>query len=434
MDNGITAAQQFNLQPGIALTSAQMAALTSDIVWLVQKEVTLADGSKQKVLAPQVYARLKEGDIDGSGALLSGNTLDLNLSGDLVNSGTLAGRSVVALTADNLQNLNGRISGGDVQVAARTDLANLGGIIDAQTRLNVSAGRDLTVASTTARNQNAQGSITHLDRIAGLYVADGSLAASAGRDLTLTAAQVVNSGTQSGEAGQTTLVAGRDLNLNTVTTASQNNLAWNANNWRKDASSQEIGAAIQSQGNIQLAAGNDLNARAASVTSDQGALKVTALNNVTISAGQSTQFVDEKHQSTSKGFLSSKTISTRDTLDQTQAQASTFSGQTVTVQAGNDLTVRGSNVVGTGDVSLLAGNNVTIDAATNRFSQTHLKDVKQSGLLSANGGIGFTIGTRQQTDTTQSQGTTQSQSRSLIGSTDGSLTISAGKDATIRGS
>ncbi|SFO06735.1 filamentous hemagglutinin [Formivibrio citricus] len=39
------------------------------------------------------------------------------------------------------------------------------GITAAQTRLNVSAGRDLTVASTTARNQNAQGSITHLDRI-----------------------------------------------------------------------------------------------------------------------------------------------------------------------------------------------------------------------------------------------------------------------------
>ena len=33
MDNGITFAKRFNLTPGVALSPAQVAQLTSDIVW-----------------------------------------------------------------------------------------------------------------------------------------------------------------------------------------------------------------------------------------------------------------------------------------------------------------------------------------------------------------------------------------------------------------
>ncbi len=46
-------------------------ALTSDMVWLVQQTVTLPDGSQQAVLVPQVYVRVRPGDLDGSGALTS---------------------------------------------------------------------------------------------------------------------------------------------------------------------------------------------------------------------------------------------------------------------------------------------------------------------------------------------------------------------------
>lgn len=37
MNNGITYAKQYGLRPGITLTPAQIAQLTSDIVWLVEK-------------------------------------------------------------------------------------------------------------------------------------------------------------------------------------------------------------------------------------------------------------------------------------------------------------------------------------------------------------------------------------------------------------
>lgn len=52
--------------------------------------MTLPDGSSQRVLVPQVYVRVKAGDIDGSGALLSADALVIEGAaggGDMVNSG-----------------------------------------------------------------------------------------------------------------------------------------------------------------------------------------------------------------------------------------------------------------------------------------------------------------------------------------------------------
>ena len=104
--------------PGVALTAEQMARLTSDIVWLVEKDVTLADGSVVRALVPQVYLRVLPGDLGNDGALLAGAEVDVKLRGDLVNSGTIAGRQLVSIDAGNIRNLSGgQISG--AQVACR---------------------------------------------------------------------------------------------------------------------------------------------------------------------------------------------------------------------------------------------------------------------------------------------------------------------------
>ncbi|HCT28043.1 MAG TPA: hypothetical protein DIW85_17800, partial [Stenotrophomonas sp.] len=55
LEAGATVASEWGLRPGVALTEAQMAQLTSDIVWLVEQTVTLADGSTTTALVPQVY-------------------------------------------------------------------------------------------------------------------------------------------------------------------------------------------------------------------------------------------------------------------------------------------------------------------------------------------------------------------------------------------
>ena len=123
MDAGVTVARAWNLIPGVALTAEQMAALTTDIVCLVEKDVTLANGQTRKALVPQVYARLRDGDLAPSGALLAGNDIQFSLAGDLTNSGSIAGRQIVALTAENIRILGGRIGGQDALLAARSDLS-----------------------------------------------------------------------------------------------------------------------------------------------------------------------------------------------------------------------------------------------------------------------------------------------------------------------
>ncbi|MGD9424029.1 hemagglutinin repeat-containing protein [Pantoea sp. NSTU24] len=433
MNNAIAFSQQYHLTPGLALTPEQMALLTKDIVWLVNAQVRLPDGSSQTVLVPQVYARVQPGDVDGSGALIAGRNLNLNLGGGLFNSGTLAGREVVKLSADNITNLTGTIKGASVDLNARTDINNTGGVIQATDSLLARAGRDINAISTTRsvsrQNGESRFSRTNVDSVAGLYVQgdDGRLILQAGRDITLTAAQVVNSGVNS----QTVLHAGRDLSLNTVTTASRDDLVWDGNNSLKQGNTQEVGSDVVGKGDVSLLAGNDLNTRAATLSADV-ALALTAGHDITVTSGENTQDLDERQKTTgSSGWLSKSTTTTRDQIARQTTQGSSLSGDSVTVAAGNDLRVQGSQIAGTNDVVLQAGNDLSITGATERNSELHLSQEKKSG-LSGTGGIGFSYGTQslKTTDTTE----TLTNQGSTVGSVNGNVSLTAGNRLDISGS
>ena len=309
--------------------------------------------------------------------------------------------------------------------------------------LIASAGRDLNVFTTTRTQTNAQGNRTNIDRVAGLYVtgSSGTLIASAGRDLNLDAAAILNAaaspsplaGEGRGEgAGSTTLAAGNNLKLGTVSEAQQHDLTWDSRNYRKENSRRDIGTTIQTQGDLRLSAGNDLNARAASVTSEQGELLATAGQNINLSAGEANDQRDEASYSQSRGnWGSKKTVATRDTLNETTAIGSTFSGNTIELNAGRNLTLQGSNAVSTQGAQLVAGSHITLEAASNTTTAGHFRDETQSGLFST-GGIGFTIGTRQQS--TDQQGTFTTATASTVGSIQGNIDIQAGKNYTQTGS
>lgn len=439
MDTGVAVARTLNLRPGVALSAAQMAALTDDIVWMVEKEVTLADGSAQKVLVPQVYARVREGDLDGSGALLAGKEVDIRVSGNLVNSGTISGRNTARLAAENVQNLGGQIRADMLSVAAANDLNNIGGVISANSALHATAGRDINVETTTRSGTASNGgntfSRTNIDQVAGIHVTGdgvggGTLVLNAGRDVKLAAAQIGNADAK----GTTVISAGRNLNLTTVGTASSDSVAWGAKDYRQESVTTEVGSQIQASGGIILKAGVDLNARAADV---QAAKSLTAIagNDINVVAGVNTVKVDEGHQLNKKGFLNSTTIVTRDTLDQSSAIGSSFDGDTVKLVAGKDINVLGSGIAGDGDVSLTAGKGVTIAAATDTSSESHHRTVKEQGFLSGGGGFGISYGTRTTTTDQNRDAAVQSgQARSMVGSISGSLNVNAGDAIKITGS
>ncbi|MDQ0015403.1 filamentous hemagglutinin [Variovorax boronicumulans] len=429
MDAGVTFAKQYGLRPGIALSDAQMAQLTSDIVWLVAQTVTLSDGSTQRVLVPQVYVRVKNGDIDGSGALLAGKEVNIKLDGDLVNSGTVAGRETVKISAQNIQNLNGRISGGSLDLNARADLNNIGGTIDAASQLKIDAGRDINVRTTTSSSGLAldvsPGAVslrgaTIVDRVAGLYVSDpkGVLVASAGRDVNLIGAIVSNSGKE----GTTEIGAGRDLNLKTVTTARQDASWRDTRNFRAEVSTQEVGTRIETSGDISLHAKRDVNVRAGTINSADGALEVAAKRNINIVEGNSGSALNEMRYESDSSFLGSDTSLQRGTSSGTQVIGSSLGGKTVTLDAGNDIRIRGSSVVSDKGTELWADNNITIEAAKQNKASDFTREESRSGMFDASSG--WTWGQQQSSSSGSREQSTAV--GSTVGAIGGNVIITAG--------
>jgi filamentous hemagglutinin len=357
MDNGVAFSKQYNLRPGVALSAEQMAKLTKPLVWLVSSTVTLPDGRQQTVLVPQVYAPVKAGDLNASGALISGGNLVMNLTGDLANSGVLGGHQATVITAENILNNAGSIQGTGVNLTARNDLISIGGSLQGLDSLVANAGRDITITTTTRRaeseNVSSRFSRTTLDKVASVSVVNegGTLLLNAGRDVNLTAAQVVNEGNNS----QTLIAARRDVNLNTVTTAGRDDVAWNSDNTLHQAQRTERGVDIAGNGSVSLAAGQDINARAASLNAND-ALVLSAGRDIRIVSGENHSELDERHKETgNSGLFSKTTVTTRDAWSRDTAQASQLGGNSVTIDAGRDLLLRGSDVAGTQDVALRGG-------------------------------------------------------------------------------
>ncbi|HEB1800217.1 TPA: hemagglutinin repeat-containing protein [Escherichia albertii] len=433
MDTGIAFGKQYNLKPGVALTAEQMALLTSDIVWLVNTTVTLPDGSTQTVQVPQVYARVKPGDVNSAGALIAGRDMVMKLDGDLFNSGKLAGKQAVQLSADNIHNQAGTIQGANVSLMARTDINSSGGLLQATDNLLAMAGRDISLTTTTRTAQSDAGQNhferTSIDSVAGVYVQNdqGRLVLQAGRDINLTAATVVSQGKDS----LTQLSAGRDMTLSTVTTSAQDNIIWDKNNRLSQGATQSTGSTLVGNGDVTLTAGRDMTSQAASLSAQKG-LTLMAGHDVTLTGAQNTRSLDEYHKVTgSSGMLSKTTTTTHDVIDRRTVTGSELSGDTISIGAGHNLNVTGSSVAGDNRVSLAAGNNLNIGTLTESNRETHLKQEKKSGLMSS-GGVGFSMGSQSLKVTDTATDTTQK--GSTVGTVHGDVSLQAGNRLTVNGS
>jgi len=439
MDAGVAYAQQFELIPGMALSAAHMAALTTDLVWLVEQTITLADGSTQQVLAPVLYlSKLRGEDVKPTGALIAADTIHLQLHGSLDNAGTLNANKQLIINAG--QDINNRLgtlnSQGDTLLMAGRDINNQSGTIGAD-RLAMLAGRDIRLETLTnsSTNNTAQSRISPLltgnhtgtsstqialDRISTIQA--GTVTAQAQRDLDVSAAVIASS-------GDTSLMAGRDLNLHALTTQEELNVTYDSKNHLYKRQEQAHGSVLQSGGNTTLAAGRDLNSQAAYINAEQD-LNVLAGGTIHLgSATQSSNYDQEIHVNTDN-LISTNSKHIRDQQSTTQAIGSTLSGDKVTVQAGQDLHVIGSHIVASKDIDLTAA-NVNLLTSQNSVSQTYRKEETTSGVFSG-GGIGVTVGVK-----TEEHANTNrhiSNNASTIGSTDGNIRIRAGNSYTQTGS
>lgn len=416
LEAGATVASSWGLRPGIALTAAQMAQLTSDIVWLVEQTITLADGSTTTALVPQVYLRVQAGDLSNNGALLAGANVDLKLRGDFVNQGDVAGRQLVSIDAGNIRNLAGaNISGQQVGLQARQDIEIIGSKVTATDALSVKAGGDITVASTTrsweSAGSHAQSS-TSIDRVAGLYVTSpsgiGALSVNAGGDVTLTGAQVANAGTQ----GVTVLAAGGNLNLETIAEQRSLDVTSDSRNYLRTSQTTHVGSTVNGVGDVVLEAGNDVNLAAANISAGN-AIAVQAGRDINSSVAVDVATFD----SSSAGKKSSRAVSASDdTVQGTQIAA----GGNIVLQAGRDLTLQAATVASDeGGIGVSAGRDVNLTAAQEQHDLTIEEQRKKSGVLKT-----------KTTATLDSWSDSIAVTTTLSGET---VTVAAGRDLTSQG-
>lgn len=432
---GITYAQEWGLIPGVALTAEQMAALTTDMVWLVERDVTLPDGQTTRALVPQLYARPTAGDLRPDGALLAGDILNVQTTGQVANLGTLAGRKLVVVDANRITHSGGQIHGNAVHLETTNDLRVIGGNITAGQSMSLQAGTDLEVASTTRDTDNfAAGDFTrtHVDRVATLHVQQpgGKLQLAAAGDLSLIAAQLLNNapaanGEGGTDAGSTRILAGGKLTLGTVLDATRNHTGA-GKDINNSGSSTDVGTRIDTTGDIVLAANMEtgrIDMTAAHISSAEGGIAAQAAD-ITIDAGSDHRYSDISFEKSKSGFLSSSKKYQRDRFESTTAVASTLSAETVTLVAGQDLSVRGSDVVSTSATTLVAGRDLTLEAAEETHLETHILQEKTSGMFSG-GGVGVTIGSRASSN--EADTTTTLARGSTVGSVEGDVTLIAGQ-------
>lgn len=316
-------------------------------------------------------------------------------------------------------------AGGNAVMQAGNDLNVTASAIDAGKTAQLVAGNGLNLnAAGNGQTRRTGGSESHQSSADRTTVSAGdNVTLVAGRDVTSQAAGIA-------AEGNVGIQAGRDVNL-----LAEESVTGSSSHSKKktviDGSVRQQGTEIASSGNTTIIAGRDVNSEAAQVTAS-GDIGVAAGRDVNLTTATESDYHYKEETKTKKGFLSKKTTHTIAEDSATREAGTLLSGDNVTVQAGNNLLVKGSSVVGDNTVALGAGNNVDIVAATNTDSSWRFKEEKKSGLMGT-GGIGITVGSSKSTHDLREAGTTQSQSFSTVGSTGGNVVIAAGNQAHIGG-
>ncbi|WP_081069546.1 hemagglutinin repeat-containing protein [Burkholderia stagnalis] len=412
MTNGANYAKSFGLVPGVALSAAQMDALTSDIVWLVDQAVTLPDGSTTRVLAPVVYmAQTHANDLQPSGGLIAADDVEIHTVGTATNTGVIKGGSKTVLTATDILNRGGTISSsvtnGTTVVSASNDVVNSSGMITGN-RVAVSAGRDI-VNTTLVDAVGATGASgvskvsTSLIGRQGTIAATGDLSVQAGRDLALHGANL-------SAGGDALVTAGRDINVDTVQSTTNQSMYLNDQHHWEESKTKNVTSGITAGGSLGMQSGNDTTLKGATVSAGKD-LAVLAGGNLTATTVTDTAkldnvAVDDKTRKEVDHNYDEHAVGTQFTAggNATLAAASADKSKGNVTLTGSSLTAGMTNGVenGTGAANIAATGNVTINEAREEHDKYQDVQVTRGSFVSstktdsmkdtrANVGVGSTV-------------------------------------------
>lgn len=328
-------------------------------------------------------------------ALAAGN--DLNLNSATTSQNDVKGKRETHSTGLDRTTLT---SGGDLALQAGRDLNSQAAGIAADKDVTLQAGRDvnLLAAETGSGNSYKSGKKIEINesvRQQGTEIASGgSTAVKAGRNMVAEAARV-------DARGDLAVQAGRDV---AITTATESDYHYDEDTKVKkklfskktthtiheNSATTEQSSAL-SGNNVAIVAGRDVTVTGSSVVGD---------NNVALKAGRDlaiTAATEEAHSYSLKetkksGMMSGGSIgvtfgsaSTRQQLNRdgtTQSQSASAvgsNGGSVTLIAGNNAHISGSDVIAKKDISVVGG-SVDIDTGNDLVSRRQVYEQKKSGL------------------------------------------------------
>ncbi|MEI7308025.1 hemagglutinin repeat-containing protein [Pectobacterium carotovorum] len=299
------------------------------------------------------------------------------------------------------------LSGGDLNLVAGRDVLSEAASLNAKGNATLAAGRDLNLLSETEETYSGNWWNRHADWQQNITQQSTELTAGkglnlqAGRDINLQAAQGVAS-------GAVTAQAGNDINLLSATETQHT--FFEETKVKKKAFSKTVTHTLQetlqtnekgsllSGDSVMMAANQDINLQGSSVVGDK---QVTLLANNDVNTVASIENYQNYEEHSKKksglfsgggiGFTIGSTSTSQKLRDQaaTQSQSISTLGSTtdsVTVKAGNDVTISGTDMVAGKDI-LLQGNNVTIDPGYDTRKQQQEFEQKSAGLTVALSGV-----------------------------------------------
>ena len=454
MDAGISVTKSQSIVLGRGLTEAEQKNLKEDVVLLVSKSVVLPNGKTETVLVPTLYLAPNTKRVEGGTNL---QAQSINLSVDTMhNSGSIVADKDVTLTGNSIHNDNGLIKGNTATVTANDEVRNTQGTIMANDTVSVYAKKDVVNEGGTITQTNATGSTKV---VAGRDVINKGVQYEAGnskvewnssnnRRETITG---VDQG-YIGGAGQTTVVAGRDVSMeagiissdvNTTVTAGRNvtmkamNATHELEEHRFDKGKSGGGHSQTTQSHdlvkAQLSVGSSIEGKNVSVVASdavqlEGSQVLTADtvkvsgNTVSLNTAKANSTVNHVYLDKKKSLVKRESTNAVDDVTSTSVTGSTVSGKDITITSAQDVTGQSAQIMGENTVSVTAGGKVELGADKSITDGSSAYRHKKSGLLGG-AGIGFSIGKEKHNiDEANHEEATM---RNTIASTKGTVNIKA---------
>lgn len=402
MDAAAAQAQGLDLSIGVALTPAQVAALTRDIIWLEEEE-----HMGRKVLVPRLYlASATQQDIAPGG--VQGRNVYINAGKGILNEGRIRGESV-NLTSINIENTGGLLRGGSLNLTALNDITSNSGFIQGG-NISLKAGGNI-VSQTLTRPDAGHAAHQHVLAQGGMQ-ATGTVTAVAGNDLAI-------HGSTLSAGGDVTLAAGRDMTVDTVT--EEFHLDGGSRSWEHRVT--HSGSTVAAGGNLNMIAGRDMTV-AGSRLGAGGDAQLAAGGNLSVTAVEDTFSSFVKAKSGKGGLFSSSAKSTY-TQDYRTARSSTVAASgNLSLLAGlaggkpGHASVLGSNLLSGKELTVAAGGNVNISSSRNSYSYSYSK--------SSSGALGLSSTSKKQGNASVTQ-----VGSNLMGQ---NVTLDAGKNVSLTAS